>query len=226
MAHLAHYLHDPEVHFILGRLGRVLIAALLGAVIGYERERHERPAGMRTHMLVAIGASLITCVDDKSGGRIAAQIVTGVGFLGAGTIIRDNAGVRGLTTAASVWAVAGIGIGVGLGFPYAAIAVGATLLAFFTLTVLSRFERVMGGRRRRQRIRMIIATGDQPVRDLSEILHAIRHAGAHTNDVDFEDVPGGQKLTVDLTLGRDVNRRSIETALKGIQQVANYEWDD
>src|SRR4051812_10247226 len=115
-------------------------AAGLGAVLGLEREWHEHSAGVRTHMLVCVGAALFTLVSaygfdslSENGGdptRIAAQIVTGVGFLGAGTIMRVGSGVRGLTTAASLWVVAAVGLAVGAG-SYAIAAAGAavTLLA-------------------------------------------------------------------------------------------------
>ena len=99
-------LNTPLAH----RTGLLLLAVLLGGMVGWERERQERPAGLRTHILVCVGAALMTLVDQSIsniGGRIAAQIVTGVGFLGAGTIIRENdtmgTPVRGLTTAASLW---------------------------------------------------------------------------------------------------------------------------
>src|SRR6266542_2054899 len=103
---------------------RLLVAALLGAAIGYEREVHDHPAGMRTHLLVALGSALFTVVSifgfasgagqgpvDPS--RVAAQIVTGIGFLGAGAIIKYGTSVRGLTTAASLWTTAGIGMAAG-----------------------------------------------------------------------------------------------------------------
>lgn len=115
---------------------RIGLAAALGAAIGLERELREREAGLRTHLLVALGAALFTIVSayawsdwsfsNRSGivfdpTRIAAQIVTGVGFLGAGAIIRQGLTVRGLTTAATLWAVAAIGMAVGAGYYAAAV---------------------------------------------------------------------------------------------------------
>ncbi|MGH2677187.1 MAG: MgtC/SapB family protein, partial [Actinomycetota bacterium] len=107
---------------------RLLGAALLGGVIGLEREVRDQPAGFRTHMLVALGSCLFTLISAYGFGafqgdpgvpydptRIAAQIVTGIGFLGAGAIIRSGMSVRGLTTAASLWVVAAIGMAVGAG---------------------------------------------------------------------------------------------------------------
>lgn len=99
-------------------LMRLLVATVLGGIVGYEREREGKPAGVRTHAMVALGAALFTIVSAsgfREGGdpRVAAQIVSGIGFLGAGVILRDHAGVHGLTTAASLWVTAAIGAAVG-----------------------------------------------------------------------------------------------------------------
>lgn len=99
----------------------MVLAVVLGTVVGYEREHEGKPAGMRTHGMVALGAALFTVVSIYgfgSGGdpaRVAAQIVTGVGFLGAGAILHQRGSVRGLTTAASLWVTAAIGTAVGSG---------------------------------------------------------------------------------------------------------------
>ncbi len=119
-------------------LKRLLVSAIIAAMIGWEREKERKPAGLRTHMLVCMGATLITLVSiDSIGGsdpaRLAAGIVTGIGFLGAGTIFRDKDHVRGLTTAASVWVVSGIGIAVGTGYYFAAII--AAVIIFLTLQI-------------------------------------------------------------------------------------------
>src|SRR5436309_1242221 len=119
---------------------RILMAFFLGGVIGYERETTQRPAGLRTHMLVAAGAGAFTIVSIyafagqgtvRDPARVAAQIVTGVGFLGAGTIWRTSSTVRGLTTAASIWLVAAIGMLVGSGLY--GLAVFSTILGYATL---------------------------------------------------------------------------------------------
>lgn len=124
-------------------LTRLLVSAAIAAMIGWEREKLHKPAGLRTHMLVCVGATLITLVsiDAMQGGdpaRLAAGIVTGIGFLGAGTIFRDKDHVRGLTTAASIWAVSAIGIAVGTGYYFAAIVAAAII--FLTLQI-KKFER-------------------------------------------------------------------------------------
>jgi putative Mg2+ transporter-C (MgtC) family protein len=100
---------------------RLLVAALLGALVGWEREQAQRPAGLRTYMLVSFGSALFTVLSvtafgpNADPGRLAANIVVGIGFLGAGTIFREGEVVRGLTTAAGLWAVAAIGTAAGVG---------------------------------------------------------------------------------------------------------------
>ena len=113
---------------------RVLLAAALGAVIGFQRGAAGKPAGVKTHSLIAIGAALFTVASaigfpDADPTRIASGIVTGIGFLGAGAIIRREGGlVGGLTTAASIWVVAALGLTAGMGLYVIAVAVGAIVL--------------------------------------------------------------------------------------------------
>lgn len=136
-------------------IGKLLAAAVLGGILGWERERRGRPAGLRTHILVCIGVALMMIVSEYmfekyntlgadsimrvDPARIAAQVVTGIGFLGAGTIMRFRTMVRGLTTAASLWTVAGIGLAVGSGCYLPAIL--TTILALIALLLLPLFER-------------------------------------------------------------------------------------
>ena len=140
--------------FEMQLLIRLLLATLLGGLIGLERELHGRPAGFRTHLMVALGAALYMGVSihfyheygGMSGnlavrvdpGRVAAQIVVGIGFLGAGAIIRENASVRGLTTAACLWVAAAIGTACGAGMLLIAVAV--TAISLISLLVLKRVE--------------------------------------------------------------------------------------
>ncbi len=124
---------------------RLLLSVVLASFIGMERQLHRRNAGLRTHILVSLGSCLIMLTSlylfdiysskvPLDPARIAAGVITGIGFLGAGTIIRDREGVRGLTTAASLWVVAGIGLAVGCGFYRAGIfATVLTLVALFFL---------------------------------------------------------------------------------------------
>jgi len=125
---------------------KLLVAVLLGGAIGVEREIVGKPAGLRTNILIAVGSTLITITsvrfaaqyEGTDPSRIAAQIVTGVGFLGAGSILQSRASVVGLTTAATIWAVAGIGIAIGAG--YIPIAFAATLIILLCLTLLRPLE--------------------------------------------------------------------------------------
>ncbi|MDR5659899.1 MgtC/SapB family protein [Serpentinicella sp. ANB-PHB4] len=123
---------------------RLVVASLLGGLIGFEREVNNRPAGFRTHILVTLGSCLIMILSiygfvglgpEGKGGepaRLAAQVVSGIGFLGAGTIMREGMNVRGLTTAASIWISGGIGLAIGAGFYVAAVV--TTLLSLASLT--------------------------------------------------------------------------------------------
>ncbi len=128
---------------------RLLLITVLAGLVGFERERHGRAAGLRTHILVGLGSCLIMLtslylMEGLSGQveidptRMAAQVISGIGFLGAGTILRFRASVRGLTTAASLWAVAGIGLAVGAGFLVGALA--GTAMMLLALFGLSRLE--------------------------------------------------------------------------------------
>jgi len=120
---------------------RLCLAALLGGVLGLEREWRHKSAGLRTNILIAIGAAVFTLMsielaDARSAdpGRVAAQIVTGVGFLGAGAIMRTNAGIQGLTTAATIWVNAAVGVAAGGGeYHLAFIATGVTLAVLLVL---------------------------------------------------------------------------------------------
>ena len=127
---------------------RILVSCILGGLIGLERERGLRPAGFRTHILVCTGSTLITLVSiygfvDYTGvrdpARIAAQIVSGIGFLGAGTILNKGSSVKGLTTAASLWIVAGIGMATGAGL--LKLATGTTVLVLIVLLSFAHLER-------------------------------------------------------------------------------------
>jgi len=129
---------------------RLVTAALLGAALGFEREIRQKDAGLRTNILIAVGAALFTLmsieISGPSGdpGRIAAQIVTGIGFLGAGAIMRTDSGIQGLTTAATVWVNAAVGVAAGGGqYHLAFIATGITLAA---LLVLQPVERLIARR--------------------------------------------------------------------------------
>ena len=126
---------DYETLFRLG------LAIALGALIGFERELKHRPAGLRTHMLVSLGATIFTVISisfDIEPARVAAGIVAGIGFLGAGSIIAQKGHVRGITSAATLWVVAGIGLSVGVGEYLIAI---VSALCVFAILQLGRIEK-------------------------------------------------------------------------------------
>jgi putative Mg2+ transporter-C (MgtC) family protein len=138
----------PGLMAELDTLGRLLLAAGLGAILGAEREMRQRAAGLRTNTLIALGSAAFTLVSIQlaanDGGdptRIPSQIVTGIGFLGGGAILRGQGDIRGLTTAATVWVNAAIGMACGAGFY--ALAITSTVVTLFVLTVFLRFEDYM-----------------------------------------------------------------------------------
>ncbi len=153
---------------------RLMLAVVLGGAIGWEREASGKPAGLRTNILICVGAALLTDLSIRFTGlavgrgvgdpaRIAAQIVTGIGFLGAGTIIQARGTVTGLTTAATLWVVAGIGMSVGSGSYLEAV--GATVLVLVVLVLLSPMENVIA-RRRPTHFRIVL----EPIAGAGEIV--------------------------------------------------------
>lgn len=126
---------------------RLILAALIGGLIGIEREASNRPTGFRTHILVSVGSTLMMLVsingatDGADSTRIAAQVVSGIGFLGAGTILRNGNTIKGLTTAASLWVCAGIGLAIGQGFYFAGIV--TSIIALLSLMYLGKLEKTI-----------------------------------------------------------------------------------
>ncbi len=136
---------------------QLLLALLLGGLIGLDRERKEHNAGLRTHMLVCTAACLFTVLSAAAfpggdPGRVASQILPGIGFLGAGTILKYGRNIHGLTTAASIWTTAAVGMAVGAGAWFLAIC--ATLIIWVVLVIIRRFERAS----RRQKV--LLDNGD------------------------------------------------------------------
>ncbi|SDG44517.1 MgtC/SapB family protein [Desulfosporosinus hippei] len=155
---------------------RLFIACVFGGVVGFEREKNDSPAGFRTHILVSLGSALIMILSmygfndfatvNKDPARLAAQVVSGIGFLGAGTILRDKTSVKGLTTAASLWVVAAIGLAAGAGFYFSSFFV--TVLVFLTLerSVETYFFR------NSQTIKVEAINGTCKVKDINRLLES------------------------------------------------------
>jgi putative Mg2+ transporter-C (MgtC) family protein len=154
---------------------KLLLALVLGGLIGWERELYDKPAGFRTNTLICVGSTLFTIFSLKIGiipgtdsARIAAQIVSGIGFLGAGAIIRRGEAVLGLTTAATIWFVASIGMGVGAGY-YLTSSVG-TALALAILVLFRKFENLVDRFHTTRTYHVILSADDEAVRELSRAL--------------------------------------------------------
>lgn len=197
----------------LDLLSAVVLSILLGGAIGFERELKGKAAGLRTNILICMGAALFTQVGidlsvgtpDKS--RIAAQIVTGVGFLGAGTILHGKGTITGLTSAATIWLVAAIGTAVGAGEYY--MASGTTLIALAVLRVLGSSEEFIRRRAEVSKVRIELENDPRRVDDI-EVL--ARQAGVQVDEITHEVVDG--KLIVGITLrGPKRNQDQAKLAL-------------
>lgn len=212
---------------------RLLVSVVLCGLVGFEREVRDQPAGFRTHILLGLGATLFTLVSaygfepfteaatGRSGitfdpTRIAAQIVTGVGFLGAGAIIRQGGDVRGLTTAASLWTVASIGTAAGAGYLFGATAATAVVLAtlfalrWFRATIIERF---------RLDTAYFAFTLREPTADPSTAIEKLEDHGVsiRTMEAELDDRRASFRLQVRIHPPRDV--RGALNAVAGLPEV-------
>ena len=219
-----HTIGWPEV------LLRIFVAAALGGAIGLERELRERQAGLRTHLVVSVGSALFTLVsaygfssfDGKvDPTRIAAQIVSGIGFLGAGAIIRQGLSVRGLTTAASLWLVAAIGMAAGAGYWDGALI--ATLGALLTLGPLRVFSFRILSRYRPQHDRLLveIPAGGSPV----PIIEAIERRGARVVSLDIAQEGDRRSVGIDVELAAG-SAPAVVAEVAEIDGVLEVRWTD
>lgn len=211
---------------------RLISAFILSGLIGLERETHGRAAGLRTHILVGIGAALIMLVSifisqDCAGnffadpGRVAAGVVTGIGFIGAGTIIRFGASIKGLTTAASLWASAGIGLAAGCGFMDGAFL--TTALILFCLVFLGRFEnRII----RKNNNKYLEIETSSNANQLQQIKGIISDYDAQINnlEIDESNEPDKIKLKINLKLASDEESGNIVSDIVKIEGVDNAKW--
>jgi putative Mg2+ transporter-C (MgtC) family protein len=223
----------PELHWA-EVLVRVVLAGVLGGAIGAEREIREREAGLRTHLLVAVGAALFTIVSaygwrdfhfsTRSGitydpTRIAAQIVTGIGFLGAGAIIRQGLSIRGLTTAASLWVVAAIGIAAGAGYYSAAVITTVlVLVSLWPLRIVAHrlFERIRPGE---HRLEVELGPSQSP----AVLIEALERAGATVRAFELEDARDRRRVLIDLRLG-GAQAHGVTAELMRLEQVLGVRW--
>jgi putative Mg2+ transporter-C (MgtC) family protein len=211
---------------------RLLVAAGLGGAIGLERELRDHEAGFRTHLLVSLGACAFTLVSayawtdwtfsTESGvvfdpTRIAAQIVTGIGFLGAGAIIVRGISVRGLTTAATLWVVAAIGMAAGTG--YYSVAVGAAVLVLVSLGPLKLISTRLVARVRPEQAALAIVLA--PGADPAHVLDRIEHLGGRVSHVEF-----GDDRTIDVTLwpSRRTESSRVAARINELEEVERVQW--
>jgi putative Mg2+ transporter-C (MgtC) family protein len=215
---------------------RVGLAAVLGGAIGFERELREREAGLRTHLLVSVGAALFTLVSayawtdwrfsteeglvfDPT--RIAAQVVTGIGFLGAGAIIRQGLSIRGLTTAATLWVVAAIGMATGAG--YYAAAVITTVLVLVSLWPLRLVAFRISGRFRPEEGRLAI---DLPAgASAVSVLEAVEGAGALVRSLEFQEEGDTRRVDMRVRIERGRTAAALLDALTRAEDVKGARWN-
>jgi putative Mg2+ transporter-C (MgtC) family protein len=226
--------HAPTLP-VGGLIGRVLLAAALGGVIGFEREFRDQPAGFRTHMLVSLGAALFTMagaygVASFVGGggvsfdptRIAAQVVTGIGFLGAGAILSHGLTVRGLTTAAALWVTAAVGVAVGLGY-YS----GALVTSFVTvvaLVLLKPVETAVVDKMRRGRRQCLIKLGPElHIADLLSIFDAYHY---RIIAMGIDPVSESERqLSATVAVPPHTETDAIDVELRRVEGVMALEWN-
>lgn len=209
---------------------RLLVSLALASLIGLERETHGRPAGLRTHILVCMGSTLFTICsyviagEGNDPGRIAAQIVTGVGFLGAGTIIHQGSVVRGLTTAASIWAVAAIGVAVGIGGQMMWLAAIASVMVFGTLYLMGRVDKYLVAAHDERRISITTSRGSD---HLCEILHivAAHHAKLRSLDSREGDEENDQIVRLRMMIDREFDETALASDLASSKYVISYTWE-
>lgn len=237
-------LHVPDVLAVIPSLTwphvllRLAVAAGLGGAIGFERELRERQAGLRTHLVVSVGSALFTIVSAYgfreflvSGGsvvradptRIAAQIVSGIGFLGAGAIIRQGLSVRGLTTAATLWLVAAIGMASGAGYYDGALI--ATLGALITLGPMRTvaYKVIRRWRPDVDRLVVDIPAGGSPI----PILEVIEERGARVVSLEIAQEGDRRSIALDVEMPpRVVTAPAIVAAVGDIDGVLEVRWTE
>lgn len=214
---------------------RLAVAAALGGAIGFERELREREAGLRTHLLVSVGAALFTLVSayawrdfsfSTSEGivfdptRIAAQIVTGIGFLGAGAIIRQGLSIRGLTTAATLWVVAAIGMASGAGYYSAAvIATAVVLVSLWPLRIAAHRAII---RIRPEEGRLLVHL--PPGQSAAPLLAELEAFGARVDSLELEDSATERTVVVVLHLADRARTTEMVERVTAMEEVRRVEW--
>jgi putative Mg2+ transporter-C (MgtC) family protein len=204
---------------------RLTIALLVGGLIGLERELKGKPAGIRTNMLICVGSCLLMIISIEiataAGGpadpaRLAAQVVTGIGFIGAGTIIRSRFQVSGLTTAATIWVLAALGLGIGAG--YLILAAIGTVLIVATLTLVRLVERVLTKRRSSHAVQLIL---EKKQGVIGAVLRAFKDANIVTDGLDIDRSTVNWTATFEYAVPRKTHLELIERLadIEGVGEV-------
>lgn len=209
-------------------LGRLLLAAVLGGAIGAERELNDQAAGLRTHMLLTIGACLFTMISAYGFGsgpgtdpsRLAAQIVTGIGFLGGGAIVRHGLTVKGLTTAASIWATASVGVAVGAG-SYV-LGIGGAVLVVGTLFGLRRVSNLL---QRWGVSREEFALATIPGFDVQRIMEVVERERVDVRNLEHQEDDDGDRVVMLVKLRPRYRPEQLLDALRRVEGVLQVEWE-
>ena len=206
---------------------RLLLSALLGGIVGMEREWRNQPAGLRTHLILSLGAALATVVSIELGSgagsdpaRIAANIVTGIGFLGAGVIFRFGISVRGLTTAASIWTTAMIGMAVGAGIYWGAFVATAFLL--LSLVILRRLESLFPSGRGSRSVHVSARSAPGIMKEVEAVFD---NFGATVNSMDFRRDRSLDRIEVRAVLDTPPNSTPVDlaNALRQLEEIIEVE---
>lgn len=211
---------------------RLFLAVLIGGIVGFEREIHQRPAGFRTHILVCLGSTLIMITSlemhnlfgaSSDPGRIAAQVVSGIGFLGAGTILREGVTIRGLTTAASLWATAAIGLSIGAGlYLYGIMGAGLLLLTLWSLSTIEFKSQL------KNKIKQLeIKTEDKPG-VLGALALILGQNGVDIRNVRFEpqEITGTITIVFEVKTLPDQNFNALTSQLMECKGVVEVLWNN
>jgi len=209
----------PFGNFLLSILSLVM-ATVLAGLIGYEREYHGHSAGLRTHILLALGSSLIMLLSiygfgdfnlDRDPARLAAQVITGVGFIGAGTIIQNGFDIKGLTTATTLWLAMAIGLASGAG--QFILAASGALVGLFTLTMLRKFESFIN--RKAPKVFVLVEDNQPVLKNLHESAREMR-VGIRNIDSQITTYQGAKVLRITVTYSQ-INHATVLTLIEDIK---------
>lgn len=206
---------------------RLVASVVFAGIIGYERQARHKAAGLRTHILVGMGSSLIMVLSiniyssvqgltNADPARLAAQVVSGIGFLGAGSILKEGPTIRGLTTAASLWVVSGVGLASGAGYYFGALM--TTVLVFLTLTILSRMEHKDA---KKYLASLVVTTIDMPGQ-IGEISLIIGQHDANIRDIKIEEHASLATISFSVSFPCNVNINEVTaqiSSIKGVKEV-------